>query len=129
MFHGNSVKRWLRIIKTIYQAPTAEQAEMCLTDFEEKWDNNTSLNRSILAQKLGSDNHVFCLSARDTQGNLYNERNRIIPEGVMADLQNYNWPGNIRELENVLERAVINHRVRSCALPMSSESRPRMELQ
>jgi chemotaxis protein methyltransferase CheR len=32
----------------------------------------------------------------------------VIPEGVMAALQGYHWPGNIRELENVLERAVIN---------------------
>lgn len=32
----------------------------------------------------------------------------IVPEVVMATLQNYNWPGNIRELENVLERAAIN---------------------
>ena len=32
----------------------------------------------------------------------------IIPAAVMAILQNYHWPGNIRELENVLERAVIN---------------------
>ena len=32
----------------------------------------------------------------------------IIPENVMNALQNYHWPGNIRELENVLERAVIN---------------------
>ena len=32
----------------------------------------------------------------------------IIPEGVMDALQDYHWPGNIRELENVLERAVIN---------------------
>jgi len=31
-----------------------------------------------------------------------------IPIFVMNALQNYHWPGNIRELENVLERAVIN---------------------
>jgi len=31
-----------------------------------------------------------------------------IPTFVMNALQNYHWPGNIRELENVLERAVIN---------------------
>ncbi|MBB5349028.1 sigma 54-interacting transcriptional regulator [Desulfoprunum benzoelyticum] len=31
-----------------------------------------------------------------------------ISSGVMKELQGYGWPGNIRELENVLERAVIN---------------------
>jgi len=31
-----------------------------------------------------------------------------IPTTVMNALQSYHWPGNIRELENVLERAVIN---------------------
>lgn len=32
----------------------------------------------------------------------------IIPENTMESLKGYTWPGNIRELENVLERAVIN---------------------
>ena len=32
---------------------------------------------------------------------------RQIPDGVMKTLQNYPWPGNIRELQNVIERAVI----------------------
>ncbi len=32
----------------------------------------------------------------------------VIPTGTMNTLQDYHWPGNIRELENVLERAVIN---------------------
>jgi len=31
-----------------------------------------------------------------------------IPVSVMNALQDYPWHGNIRELENVLERAVIN---------------------
>jgi chemotaxis protein methyltransferase CheR len=32
----------------------------------------------------------------------------IIPASVMMALENYHWPGNVREMENVLERAVIN---------------------
>jgi DNA-binding NtrC family response regulator len=31
---------------------------------------------------------------------------RLTPAGLAA-LQNYDWPGNIRELHNVIERAVI----------------------
>ncbi|WP_372371363.1 sigma-54 interaction domain-containing protein [Candidatus Uabimicrobium sp. HlEnr_7] len=33
---------------------------------------------------------------------------KIIPTNVMNALQNYQWLGNIRELENVIERAVLN---------------------
>ena len=32
----------------------------------------------------------------------------MIPFGVIDALQEYHWPGNIRELENVLERGVIS---------------------
>lgn len=32
----------------------------------------------------------------------------VIPVSIMNTLQSYHWPGNIRELENVIERAVIN---------------------
>lgn len=31
-----------------------------------------------------------------------------IPNFALQSLQNYSWPGNIRELQNVIERAVIN---------------------
>jgi chemotaxis protein methyltransferase CheR len=33
---------------------------------------------------------------------------KMVPVTVMEALRQYHWPGNIRELENVLERAVIN---------------------
>ncbi len=31
----------------------------------------------------------------------------FIPDGVMRELKRYHWPGNIRELQNVIERSVI----------------------
>jgi transcriptional regulator with GAF, ATPase, and Fis domain len=33
---------------------------------------------------------------------------RKIPDKVMDELKGYSWPGNIRELENVIERAIIS---------------------
>jgi chemotaxis protein methyltransferase CheR len=58
----------------------------------------------------------------------------IIPAAVMATLQNYHWPGNIRELENVLERAVINssairlHMVDELKKPVKEPSRANQTL-
>ncbi len=31
----------------------------------------------------------------------------VIPRSVISALENYHWPGNIRELENIIERGVI----------------------
>lgn len=43
--------------------------------------------------------------------NIYSKENhkkiKNVSEDTMATLMNYNWPGNIRELENIIERAVI----------------------
>jgi DNA-binding NtrC family response regulator len=41
----------------------------------------------------------FCIS--------HNRIKQAITDKTMDALQRYNWPGNIRELENVLERAVL----------------------
>jgi formate hydrogenlyase transcriptional activator len=42
-----------------------------------------------------------------------------IPAGVMKALQTWEWPGNIRELENLVERAVILTHGRSLEAPLS----------
>jgi transcriptional regulator with GAF, ATPase, and Fis domain len=41
----------------------------------------------------------------------------IIPDETMTVLQNWNWPGNIRELENMIERMVILSKGRVLAAP------------
>jgi chemotaxis protein methyltransferase CheR len=58
----------------------------------------------------------------------------IISAAVMTILQNYYWPGNIRELENVIERAVINssgtrlHLVDELKKPVKDPSRANQTL-
>ncbi|WP_415878853.1 sigma 54-interacting transcriptional regulator [Methylomonas sp. TEB] len=37
----------------------------------------------------------------------FGKKIQSIPERMMADLQSYFWPGNIRELQHIIERAVI----------------------
>jgi transcriptional regulator with GAF, ATPase, and Fis domain len=37
----------------------------------------------------------------------FGRRIDTIPQNVLHTLQSYDWPGNIRELENVIQRAVI----------------------
>ncbi len=45
------------------------------------------------------------------------KRVEVVPEETMAVLQNWNWPGNIRELENMIERMVIMSKDRKLAEP------------
>jgi transcriptional regulator with GAF, ATPase, and Fis domain len=37
----------------------------------------------------------------------YHTRIKVIPNKIIAKLKSYDWPGNIREFENTIERAVI----------------------
>lgn len=43
----------------------------------------------------------------DKYGSKIGKKVHSIPKRVIKSLQMYNWPGNIRELENVVERALI----------------------
>ena len=48
-----------------------------------------------------------------------NKRITTVPADTMAALSRYHWPGNIRELENFVERAVILTRGSSLAVPLA----------
>ena len=41
-----------------------------------------------------------------------------VPKDTMAGLVNYHWPGNIRELQNLVERGVILSRGPSLEIPL-----------
>jgi formate hydrogenlyase transcriptional activator len=52
-----------------------------------------------------------------------NKRITNVPTDTMAALSRYHWPGNIRELENFIERAVILSRGSSLAAPLTELKR------
>jgi len=52
-----------------------------------------------------------------------NKRIETIPTETMATLSRYHWPGNIRELENFIERAVILSRGSNLEAPLAELER------
>src|ERR1700704_2351757 len=51
-----------------------------------------------------------------------------IPAAAMKTLTNWEWPGNIRELENFVERAVILTRGKSLEVPVAELNKPTVAL-
>jgi len=47
-----------------------------------------------------------------------------IPQGTMDALRQYPWPGNIRELRNVIERAVILSESSTLQVPVGAPPHP-----
>jgi len=47
------------------------------------------------------------------------KRIETVPKETMAALMNYHWPGNIRELQNLVERGVILSREASLDIPLA----------
>jgi transcriptional regulator with GAF, ATPase, and Fis domain len=56
----------------------------------------------------------------------------LISQDVMLKLQSYDWPGNIRELENIMERAIVTSQGKKLELgewgaqPVTSKTRSRI---
>src|SRR5215813_8006840 len=53
---------------------------------------------------------------------------KTIPADTIAKLTAYNWPGNIRELQNLIERAVILSRGSVLEVPLGELKKPANEL-
>ncbi|MCK5281299.1 MAG: sigma 54-interacting transcriptional regulator, partial [Cyclobacteriaceae bacterium] len=52
-----------------------------------------------------------------------NNKNKKIKQDAMDKLKSYDWPGNIRELENVIERAVITSQKNTLTFESIPESK------
>lgn len=53
------------------------------------------------------DISIFCTYFLSIYSKKYNKGNLQISKTAMSKLENYSWPGNIRELKHAIERAVI----------------------
>jgi formate hydrogenlyase transcriptional activator len=58
-------------------------------------------------------------------GKQMNKKIDVIPPETMDALMRYGWPGNIRELQNFVERAVILSQTRTLCAPVSELARVR----
>ena len=63
----------------------------------------------------------------DRHARRMNREIKSIPTDVMQALTNWNWPGNIRELENFVERAVILSKGPALRAPLSELTVPKLE--
>jgi len=58
-------------------------------------------------------------------GKQMNKRIDVVRPETMEALMRYDWPGNIRELQNFIERAVILSQTHTLCAPVSELARPR----
>lgn len=58
-------------------------------------------------------------------GKQMNKAIDVVPPETMEALMRYDWPGNIRELQNFVERAVILSHSRTLSAPISELNQPR----
>ena len=58
-------------------------------------------------RERGDDIHLLTEHFLNTYKNKYGKKGLFVPEYVFKKLNKYDWPGNIRELQHAIERAVI----------------------
>jgi transcriptional regulator with GAF, ATPase, and Fis domain len=73
-------------------------------------------------RKRSEDIPLFISWFVQKYANKVGKRFDSIPQKVINSLKRYTWPGNIRELENVVERAVITSRENNLLLKVPLES-------
>lgn len=71
------------------------------------------------------DIHALVMHFVEKLGHRIGKQVEHVPEATMSALTSYHWPGNIRELQNLIERAVIlsNNGVLPNPLPISGSPR------
>lgn len=91
-----------------------------------KLESSEARNNAALAISSGSPTRpigmVDTILAKQMQKKIDS-----IPAAVMKALKTWEWPGNIRELENLVERAVILTRGRSLEAPLSELSKVKVD--
>ncbi len=68
--------------------------------------NTIEINLPPLRKRDG-DIKLLALHFMHQYGQKYNKGNLQLPDQTIKKLENYHWPGNIRELQHAVERAVI----------------------
>jgi transcriptional regulator with PAS, ATPase and Fis domain len=77
-------------------------------------------------RERGDDVLILAKAFIEMYNNEFNKRIKGFTPQVEQTLLEYNWPGNIRELKNVIERAIILSNDTECIeyLPLDSTSMP-----
>jgi PAS domain S-box-containing protein len=114
----NSIGKAIRMFGSIQDITERKQGELnlkaALSEIKELKEK-LEVERAYLQEEIKSQyNHENIIGQSNALNYIFYKVEQIaptdesIPLSVMNALQDYHWPGNIRELENVLERAVIN---------------------
>ena len=75
-------------LKQIYHAPTAEEAEQRLRQFEEQWDGKYPSIGKMWRRNWGGDCTVFCVSGGDPASSLHDQYRRVAEYDAAESDQN-----------------------------------------